>query len=165
MKFHNSLQEAVVADGQNVQVGSSVGIGQTFQSVEAGQAGAQGTMVVFNMATLNPLAGYDAGNYRFGTTGQEGLKPHVHAWLGNRYTVFWLDEPPQKAEKERGSMTDDERNEAWRHVCANRETFIEQYQKHYPRPDRPKQEPKQKQSKTQKKKEQANAKEKKRHRG
>ena len=127
-------------------------------------AGVHG-VAVENMATLVPKDGYDAGDYRFGTIGQEGLKPHVHVFIGSRHTVFWLDEPYQKAMKERGDMTDDEFRKAWEHVNANRETFIEQYRKHYPRPDRPQQEPRQKQSKTQKKKEQADAKEKKRRGG
>jgi len=128
--------------GQN-----SIGAGNTFQSIEAGQR-----MCGVNAAFTPPVSidnmsppmrpDTPVPGYKFFTKGQEGLKPHVHVETAqNKQAAFWLD---PVSVKEKGDMRSDELKEAAKYVESNKETFIRQYREYYPLPDKPQKEPKQK---------------------
>ena len=72
--------------------------------------------------------------YNFFVRGMEGLHAHVHVEKGNKKAKFWLT--PNVSVKDKGNMKPHELNEAAKHIEFNKNTFIEQYRKHYPLPDK-----------------------------
>jgi hypothetical protein len=73
-------------------------------------------VAVENMPTFSTKPGHDTEGHVFYIERGEGFKPHVHVEKGNKIAKFWLDEPKERAVKDRGTMNNSELAEAWKHV-------------------------------------------------